>query len=152
MRVNTYVCAVGVSMGVSTVWVCPHGQAVLFAGPLRHAGYPIVRGTRVILVLFLYVHDFPYGDYIHAYEHAHMHDICNASSGAALPEHADDDTAANAVSLPSCSTAGAKALGDPSVRPSGDAEGGFVVYRQTVELADMLNRNDEHDDGDSYLQ
>ena len=29
------------------------GHAVAFAGPLRHAGYPISAGTRFILVLFM---------------------------------------------------------------------------------------------------
>ena len=40
------------------------GQAVLFAGPLRHAGFPIHRGIRNILVLFLYVEGFHYGPYL----------------------------------------------------------------------------------------
>ena len=31
------------------------GQAVAFAGPMRHAGFPITSGTRVILVVFMYV-------------------------------------------------------------------------------------------------
>ncbi|OQR95184.1 hypothetical protein ACHHYP_00249 [Achlya hypogyna] len=43
------------------------GQAVAFAGPLRHAGYPISKGTRMILVLFLYVHEFAYGKYLENY-------------------------------------------------------------------------------------
>ncbi|CAE8647467.1 unnamed protein product, partial [Polarella glacialis] len=38
------------------------GKAVAFAGPLRHAGHPIERGTRFILVLFLYVEGFRYGE------------------------------------------------------------------------------------------
>ncbi|OQR91897.1 hypothetical protein THRCLA_08850 [Thraustotheca clavata] len=40
------------------------GHVVAFAGPLRHAGYPITKGTRMILVLFLYVHGFKYGKYL----------------------------------------------------------------------------------------
>jgi hypothetical protein len=31
-------------------------------GPLRHGGAPITRGVRVILVLFLYVEGFAYGE------------------------------------------------------------------------------------------
>ena len=31
------------------------GKAVMFAGPLKHAGFPISKGVRNILVLFLYV-------------------------------------------------------------------------------------------------
>eukprot|EP01050_Picozoa_sp_SAG11_P010226 SAG11_NODE_1013_length_6187_cov_15.834593_4_plen_82_part_00 len=41
------------------------GHAVAFAGPLRHAGFPITRGCRVILVLFLYVEGWAYGDLVH---------------------------------------------------------------------------------------
>ena len=40
------------------------GHAVAFAGPLKHAGYPITKGVRMILVLFLYVEDFHYGPYL----------------------------------------------------------------------------------------
>ena len=43
------------------------GCACAFAGPLRHAGYPITRGTRYILVLFCYVEDFPYGELVNDY-------------------------------------------------------------------------------------
>ncbi|KDO27111.1 hypothetical protein SPRG_07822 [Saprolegnia parasitica CBS 223.65] len=43
------------------------GHAVAFAGPLRHAGYAISKGTRMILVLFLYVNDFAYGTYLDNY-------------------------------------------------------------------------------------
>lgn len=38
------------------------GQAAVFAGPLRHGGAEITRGVRLILVLFLYVDGFAYGD------------------------------------------------------------------------------------------
>lgn len=34
---------------------------IAFSGPLRHAGHPITSGTRLILVLFLYVEGFSYG-------------------------------------------------------------------------------------------
>ncbi len=40
------------------------GQAVAFAGPLKHAGYPTTKGVRVILVLFLYVERYHYGPYL----------------------------------------------------------------------------------------
>eukprot|EP00041_Stephanoeca_diplocostata_P031585 m.986613 g.986613 ORF g.986613 m.986613 type:complete len:558 (-) comp23990_c0_seq10:3517-5190(-) len=118
------------------------GEAVLFAGPLRHAGYPIVSGTRVILVLFLYVHDFPYGDYIHAYEQTRAHPAGSgaATGGFAETEKANDDSA-------TAHDIGTITHDATRVRPSGDAEGGFVVYRQTVELADMLNRSDGNNDG-----
>ena len=40
------------------------GNAVAFIGPLRHAGHPITAGTRLILVLFLYVEGFEYGRFV----------------------------------------------------------------------------------------
>lgn len=84
------------------------GQAVAFAGPLRHAGYPITAGTRLILVLFLYVEDFNYGPYL---QHA-----CNATSAkAASPCQSKD-----------------------AIRSSGSAPGSYVVYRETVELMNSL--------------
>ncbi|ETV73910.1 hypothetical protein, variant 1 [Aphanomyces astaci] len=44
----------------------PVGHAVAFAGPLRHGGHAITSGCRLILVLFLYVDGFAYGDYLNA--------------------------------------------------------------------------------------
>ena len=40
------------------------GIPIAFAGPLRHGGAPIISGVRVILVLFLYVDQFGYGDFL----------------------------------------------------------------------------------------
>jgi hypothetical protein len=40
------------------------GHAVIFAGPLKHAGFPISDGVRHVLVLFLYVEGFHYGPYL----------------------------------------------------------------------------------------
>lgn len=37
------------------------GRAAVFAGPLRHGGAEITRGVRLILVLFLFVDGFAYG-------------------------------------------------------------------------------------------
>eukprot|EP01046_Picozoa_sp_COSAG06_P059741 COSAG06_NODE_12461_length_1378_cov_3.037529_2_plen_117_part_00 len=47
------------------------GHACAFAGPLRHAGYPITRGTRFILVLFCYVEGFAYGELVNDYVAKH---------------------------------------------------------------------------------
>ncbi|KAH9125938.1 hypothetical protein AeMF1_003518 [Aphanomyces euteiches] len=58
------------------------GHAVAFAGPLRHGGHPIMSGTRLILVLFLYVQDFAYGDYLHQAVDCH--------DGEATPEEKKD--------------------------------------------------------------
>jgi hypothetical protein len=94
------------------------GCAVLFAGPMRHAGFPIHAGTRFILVLFLYVEGFKYGD-------------CISEYGAKHPE------ALAPTKLPAASSA------SPKIRPSGDTEGGYVVYNQTVELVNALNRSSD---------
>jgi hypothetical protein len=40
------------------------GQVVVFAGPLRHGGFPISKGTRYILVLFMYAESYPYQQYL----------------------------------------------------------------------------------------
>ena len=49
------------------------GQAVCFAGPLRHGGSEITSGTRLILVLFLYVEGFAYGGLLDSYVEQHGH-------------------------------------------------------------------------------
>ena len=94
------------------------GHAVVFAGPLRHAGYPITSGTRFVLVLFLYVEGFPYGQLCEEYARS-------------LPPAAD------------CSGGGSRAgaAGKAEImRPSGDSPNGYVVYKQTTELVKMLNK------------
>jgi len=48
--------------GEGGVFCAPEGCATAFMGPLRHGGAPITRGVRVILVLFLYVEGFAYGE------------------------------------------------------------------------------------------
>jgi len=96
------------------------GQAVAFAGPLRHAGFPVTSGCRVILVLFLYIDQFSYGSYLQ--EH--------------VKENACEEEKEDLIN--ECGTSH-----ETKVRPSGDREGGFVVYNQTVELVGMLNRQVE---------
>lgn len=99
------------------------GHAVAFAGPLRHAGFPVTRGTRIILVLFLYAEGFSYGDLLADYQMSHGYNA--ARSLARAPDAAE------------CAGGGEDCQ---KTRPSGDAEGGFVVYRQTTALVEMLNR------------
>ena len=93
------------------------GQAVMFAGPLKHAGYPISAGIRNILVLFLYVEGFHYGPYLQ-----------KSRSKVPLLEKVEcsEDTL-------------------EKKRTSGAETGGFVVYRQTVELVSMLNEVTDRD-------
>ena len=118
---GTWFEALGGADGRGRVVDASVGHAVAFAGPLRHAGYPVTRGCRVILVLFLYVDGFSYGSFLR--EHAERHNICD------MREEEDEKKE------------GAKNDSNhEGRRPSGDMPGGFVVYNQTVELVDMLNR------------
>ena len=94
------------------------GKAVLFAGPLRHAGYPISSGTRIILVLFLYIEDFAYGKYIQRWKN------CEEGEGEGEGETKKKNN------------------------KSGMEDGGFVVYRQTTELANMLTKTNHHHEQD----
>ena len=112
------------------------GHAVVFAGPLRHAGYPVEKGVRVILVLFLYIENFSYGGLLENY--TKKYDIgvscgvdqCQQEEGEEKQDSkCSDDKRSNQDST------GRKA--------SGDMPGGFVVYNQTVELVEMLNRRAE---------
>lgn len=90
------------------------GCVTAFAGPLRHAGYPISRGTRVILVLFCYVEGFGYGKYIKEYQEKYR--LCEE-------EESKEEV-----------------VNEDGIKASGDKPGGYVVYRQTVELANMLSK------------
>ena len=105
------------------------GHAVAFAGPLRHAGYPVTSGCRIILVLFLYAQDFAYGHLLDDFVERHkqqqqQHDDGNGPC-------CDTDTKNTSINGGS---------DNKVTRPSGDSPGGFVVYNQTVELVSMLNR------------
>lgn len=97
------------------------GQAVAFAGPLRHAGYPVTKGCRIILVLFLYAEDFAYGKFLKAHNN-HAKENNNERLQQRQQGYDDGLSAEHAI------------------LPSGDRPGGFVVYNQTVELVSMLNR------------
>ncbi|GMI46041.1 hypothetical protein TrCOL_g13584 [Triparma columacea] len=85
---------------------------------MRHAGYPITKGTRWIAVLFCYVEGYGYGEFL------------NEQRGKG--EEEEEVRGEREVG----------GRGEGKVRPSGDIEGGYVVYRQTVELANLLERND----------
>eukprot|EP00584_Thalassiosira_punctigera_P010301 CAMPEP_0172546906 /NCGR_PEP_ID=MMETSP1067-20121228/16568_1 /TAXON_ID=265564 ORGANISM="Thalassiosira punctigera, Strain Tpunct2005C2" /NCGR_SAMPLE_ID=MMETSP1067 /ASSEMBLY_ACC=CAM_ASM_000444 /LENGTH=548 /DNA_ID=CAMNT_0013333905 /DNA_START=75 /DNA_END=1718 /DNA_ORIENTATION=+ len=90
------------------------GHAVAFAGPLRHAGFPVTKGCRVILVLFLYIDGFSYGTYVQ--EHSKQHGISNTC------EEVDGKKKNTTNELDS--------VHERKARPSGDMPGGFVVYNQ----------------------
>lgn len=111
------------------------GKAVVFAGPLKHAGYPISRGTRVILVLFMYVENYHYGPFLQrsiqqARDVEMQHDI--AVQRGNIRQEVDsvlEDDSSNSY-------------GEEGVLSSGGKKGGYVVYRQTVELVNMLQKSD----------
>ena len=119
------------------------GQAVAFAGPLRHAGYPVTKGCRIILVLFLYIEDYAYGHFLDEYIQMHTGNNChdrehdttipNVGERIGGGEHENENE--NQV----CGSSSSMFL-ESSPKPSGDMPGGFVVYNQTVELVSMLNR------------
>ena len=98
----------------------PTGHATAFAGPCRHAGYPITKGTRYILVLFLYVHEFQYGVLLERAREKYA----ECMKQTKCEPHEENTTSGG---------------DDDAIRPSGMANGGYVVYRQTVELASMLD-------------
>jgi hypothetical protein len=121
------------------------GQAVAFAGPLRHAGYPVTKGCRIILVLFLYAEDFAYGKFLKA--HVEEHGQCcntfgnNTTHGSNNPAKENDNGRLRQQEHGSASSDDDDGLSaEDAVLPSGDRPGGFVVYNQTVELVSMLNR------------
>ena len=101
----------------------------MFAGPLKHAGFPISKGVRNILVLFLYVENFHYGPYLRSYcgpdpgldstdEITHLENTLRCSEGRCSEEV-------------------------EGKRSSGAEKGGYVVYRQTVDLVNMLEDSAE---------
>jgi hypothetical protein len=61
---TTTAAAVPCRAGVNGEISIPIGHGVAFAGPLRHGGAKVTRGTRFILVLFLFIENFEYGTYI----------------------------------------------------------------------------------------
>jgi hypothetical protein len=100
------------------------GKAVCFAGPLKHAGFPITKGCRNILVLFLYIEDYHYGPYLNKVK---------SNIDAIESEEKEDSNINDTVFKDNC---------ELSIRPSGSKKNGFVVYRQTVELVNMLEESD----------
>ncbi|KAI2505577.1 hypothetical protein MHU86_8819 [Fragilaria crotonensis] len=133
------------------------GHAVAFAGPLRHAGYPVTSGCRIILVLFLYAHEFAYGPLLEDYcnknknnndddnDDAERQTTTSAGSRSLLKDKNqqvgcvdETRTATETDELDDCIDC--KNQAHQAIRPSGDKPGGFVVYNQTVELVNMLNR------------
>ncbi|CAM9867041.1 unnamed protein product, partial [Ectocarpus fasciculatus] len=107
------------------------GGAVLFAGPLKHAGFPICRGVRHILVLFLYVEGFHYGPYLSV---AKENAANLAATNARQTEHNESGLVHSCEDIDITSD-------DTSALPSGGEKGGFVVYKQTVDLVTMLEKS-----------
>lgn len=107
------------------------GHAVAFAGPLRHAGYPVTSGCRIILVLFLYIEDYAYGHFLEDYVRTNINTSSDDDDGCCCDTLGDGTGPVMVTATPKdC----------PTPKPSGDMPGGFVVYNQTVELVNMLNR------------
>jgi hypothetical protein len=140
----------GLDTYTGTVTKADRGQAVAFAGPLRHAGYPVTKGCRIILVLFLYAEDFAYGKFLKAYVEENGQRCCDVSSNN-KDGNKDDNNPVKETNngrqeeRRQQQDGGATdynddLLAEEAVRPSGDRNGGFVVYNQTVELVSMLNR------------
>lgn len=90
------------------------GQAVAFAGPLRHAGHPITGGTRMILVLFMYVEGFNYGKLLGWDKVGNHVSACDPDGG--------DGADGSALVVESAATTGE-----------------FVVYNETHELMSTLD-------------
>jgi hypothetical protein len=88
----------------------------------------VTSGCRLILVLFLYIEGFAYGGLLDAYRAEH------GCARRGVEPHSDTPT--DSV----VSTEGAPGGGGGGQRPSGDDPGGYVVYRQTVQLMEMLNK------------
>ena len=123
----------------------------MFAGPLKHAGFPITSGIRNILVLFLYVEGFHYGpllrDYINKHpsgqgggqeqgqEEGHEH-----GQGEGEGKDTEIEIECRDRDNTDRTYSGNDSTDDP--RSSGAAKGGFVVYRQTVELVSMLEETE----------
>ena len=121
------------------------GCAVVFAGPLKHAGFPITGGTRIILVLFLYIEDFHYGPFLQKaiQEQLEQSGVVSTLRNRQQQEKEEDSSrTVIPAALEEESSGGGEGEVDPDVLPSGDRKGGYVVYRQTVELVNMLQKSD----------
>ena len=98
------------------------GQAVLFAGPLRHGGYPVTSGTRFILVVFMYNENFAYQSYLTLSPIANQRDEDVPDTDKGHKGHFSN------VSSDDCIVSTCKKTS-------------FVVYRETLELMTTINRN-----------
>lgn len=125
------------------------GRAVAFAGPLKHAGYPITKGTRHILVLFLYVEGFHYGPMLKAaVARCNRRNGIDSSNSSPIKKQmysankSNDFNACdnNKNASPHSATHSSEPVNnsEEQLLSSGGKRGGFVVYRQTVDLVNML--------------
>lgn len=159
-------CIVGCIILAGTVVNAEVGRAVLFAGPLKHAGFPITRGVRNILVLFLYIEDFHYGPLIQSYRrnveerklltqsHPQLqgskqqqeegvvfrsHNVSRHVVTSLLKKNGNSSCSSHGLSKekPEEDSGGSESAA-PKILNSGGQERGYVVYRQTVELVNML--------------
>lgn len=122
---------------------------------MKHAGHAISRGTRHVLVLFLYVEDFHYGPYLREAQQENADDpaqspppsaVSSTGTSVLIPastEHINtviDDLDKYSNNTKEQDQNSAKYSPAPMVNTDNEHDGGFVVYRQTVDLVNMLER------------
>jgi hypothetical protein len=106
------------------------GEAMVFAGPLRHGGGVVTHGVRTVLVLFLYVEGFAYGGLL-------GHAAAAAAAAAAAGERGEGG-----------GQEGSSSEGGGSSRQGRE----FVVYRETLALAQALRVKGEEEEEEEEEQ
>ncbi|KAJ1441057.1 hypothetical protein B484DRAFT_390922, partial [Ochromonadaceae sp. CCMP2298] len=119
--------------GDTEVKIQAQAQAQAQAQRGQHAGFPISQGTRHVLVLFLYVQDFHYGPLLSAAKKRVGGDESKGGGGG-VGVGGGGGTGAGVGCV------GVGAAGGPALLASGGEVGGFVVYKQTVDLVSLLKR------------
>ena len=120
------------------------GHATAFAGPLRHGGFEVTGGMRMILVLFLYVEGWPYGHLLkHTPPPPHAQLKNETAAGVGSNSHSSASSAANgagaAAAGPASTAAGAAAASDGLLPGAPSSDRGYVVYRETAALMEALD-------------
>ena len=115
------------------------GQVVVFAGPLRHGGFPVSSGTRYILVVFMYAEEFPYHEYLQDPRLQEcQEDVASGNSGGTSKYNRD-----RRLSQESHDGDYQRGMRD-ICEESLSFRRSYVVYRETLELMTTLNKLEEH--------